>query len=243
MSGSLACDGDAPCLITGEQTAVKPVAKTADFRAVTKRKTPTPKHPPGIAILRDATGRLALFINGQRSDRGGQGQLGMLACLLDNLGRAVPYKRLVAVIGRKSDNSSTRHLLRQYMSMLRVMLLANKAPFVIATIHEVGYALCEIAENPRHTSRIRRSNGVSRLGKNVRHWRIAAGLTQTAVAKRSGMNRFYLSRLESGHRNPTLATLERLAKTLKVTPGAFFEGRREAGEERISATRNKIPTR
>jgi len=57
----------------------------------------------------------------------------------------------------------------------------------------------------------------------VRHWRIAAGLTQTAVAKRSGMNRSYLSRLESGRRNPTLATLERLAKTLKVTPGTFFE--------------------
>jgi hypothetical protein len=69
------------------------------------------------------------------------------------------------------------------MLVLRVMLLANKAPFVIATVHDVGYALCEIAENPRHTSRTRRSNGVSHLGKNVRHWRIAAGLTQTAVSK------------------------------------------------------------
>ena len=219
--------------------------KMADFRAGTKRhKTPcrisnTPAALQSCETLPEGWPCLSTAL---RSGRG-QGQLGMLACLLDNLGRAVPYKRLVAVIGRKSDNSSTRHLLRQYMSMLRVMLLANKAPFVIATIHEVGYALCEIAENPRHTSRIRRSNGVSRLGKNVRHWRIAAGLTQTAVAKRSGMNRSYLSRLESGHRNPTLATLERLAKTLKVTPGAFFEGRREAGGERISATRNKIPTR
>jgi hypothetical protein len=176
MSGSLAMlAAMRRALVAGEQPLCKRLRKWQIFRPVTKRKTPTPKHPPGIAILRDATGRLALFINGQRSDRGGQGQLGMLACLLDNLGRAVPYKRLVAVIGRKSDNSSTRHLLRQYMSMLRVMLLANKAPFVIATIHEVGYALCEIAENPRHTSRIRRSNGVSRLGKNVRHWRIAAG--------------------------------------------------------------------
>jgi DNA-binding XRE family transcriptional regulator len=104
-----------------------------------------------------------------------------------------------------------------------VLLLANKAPAVIATVHDVGYALCEIAENPRHTSRNRRSDGVSHLAKNVRHWRIAAGLTQTAVAKRSGMNRSYLSHLESGRRNPTLGTLERLAKTLKVTPGTFFE--------------------
>jgi transcriptional regulator with XRE-family HTH domain len=64
--------------------------------------------------------------------------------------------------------------------------------------------------------------GVSRLAKTVRHWRIAAGLTQTAVAKRSGMNRSYLSHLESGRRNPTLATLERLAKILNVAPGYFL---------------------
>ena len=183
---------------------------------------PNQQHPPSIAILRDANGRLALFINEQRSDRRGQGQLALLACLLDNLGRAIPYKRLLTVIGRKSDNWSTRHLLRQYMLVLREILLANKAPFVIATVQEVGYALCEIAENPRHTSRNRRSDGVSRLAKTVRHWRIAAGLTQTAVAKQSGMNRSYLSHLESGRRNPTLATLERLAKILNVAPGYFL---------------------
>jgi hypothetical protein len=130
---------------------------------------PNQQHPRGIAILRDATGRLALFVNGQRSNRGGQGQLALLACLLDNLGRAVPYRRLFTVIGRKSDNGYNRHLLRQYMLVLRVMLLANKAPFVIATVNDVGYALCEIAENPRHISRTRRSNGVSHLAKNVRH--------------------------------------------------------------------------
>jgi hypothetical protein len=42
------------------------------------------------------------------------------------------------------------------MSMLRELLLANKAPVVFATVHDIGYALCEIAENPRHTS----NNGV-----------------------------------------------------------------------------------
>ena len=200
----------------------------ADFCAETKRKTsmPNQQHPPGIAILRDATGKLALFINGQRSDRRGQGQLALLACLLDNLGRAIPYRRLFSVIGRKSDNEYSRHLLRQYMLVLRGILLANKAPFVIATVNDVGYALCEIAENPRHTSRTRRSIGVSRLGKNVRQWRIAAGLTQTAVAKQSGMNRSYLSHLESGRRNPTLATLERLAKILNVAPALKGGGKR-----------------
>ena len=200
---------------------MRTAAEMADFPPGTKRKTPMPNQ---IAILRDATGRLALFINGQRVNvRRGHVQLALLACLLDSLGRAIPHRRLFTVIGRKSHNRSTRHLLQQYMSMLRELLLANKAPFVIATVHDVGYALCEIAEHPRHHSRTGRSNGVSYLAKNVRHWRLAAGLTQTAVAKRSGMNRSYLSHLESGRRNPTLATLERLAKTFNVTPGSFFE--------------------
>ena len=113
---------------------------------------PKQQHPSSIAILQDATGRLALFINGQRSNRG-KGQLALLAILLDNLGRAIPYKRLFTVIARKADSPYNRHLLRQYMLVLREILLANKAPFVIATVHDVGYALCEIAENPRHTSR------------------------------------------------------------------------------------------
>jgi DNA-binding winged helix-turn-helix (wHTH) protein len=180
---------------------------------------PNQQYPSGTAILREASGRLVLFINGQRVNvRRGQAQLALLACLLDNLGRAVPHRRLFTVIGRKSANWSSRHLLRQYVSMLRELLLANKAPVVIATVHDVGYALCEIAEDPRHTS----NNGVSRLAKSVRHWRIAAGLTQTAVAKQSGMNRSYLSRLESGRRKPTLAMLQRLAKILNVAPRYFL---------------------
>jgi hypothetical protein len=49
---------------------VQMAAKIVDFRAGTRRKTlmPNQQHPPSIAILRDATGRLALFINGPRSD-------------------------------------------------------------------------------------------------------------------------------------------------------------------------------
>ena len=206
---------EAPRLVAGEQ----PGQAAAKMAVGTKRKAPMPKqqHPSSIAILQDATGRLALFVNGQRSDRGGKGQLAVMACLLDNLGRAIPYKWLFTIIGRKSDNEYSRHLLRQYMLVLREILLANKAPFVIATVHDVGYALCEIAENPRHTSRSRRGNGVSRLGKNVRQWRIAAGLTQTAVAKQSGMNRSYLSHLESGRREwPLRSICRRAGPTIRL---------------------------
>ena len=132
------------CLIAGEQPLCKWLRKwqISELGRSAKLLCRNQQHPPGIAILREATGRLALFINGQRVIvRRGQVQLSLLACLLDNLGRAVPYKRLFTVIGRKSDNWSSRHLLRQNMSTLREMLLANKAPVVIATVHDAGYAL------------------------------------------------------------------------------------------------------
>jgi hypothetical protein len=70
--------------------AVQTAAEMADFRAGTKRETPIPnqQHFPGIAILREASGGLALFINGQGVNvRLGQVQLALSACLLDSLGR------------------------------------------------------------------------------------------------------------------------------------------------------------
>jgi hypothetical protein len=102
-------------------------------------------HLPSIAIQRKANGRLVPLINGRQWN-----QLQAVAeCLLDNLGRGVPYERLLKVIGRKSDDLSSRHLLRQYMSTLREMLLADNSPYFVAVIKEVGHALCEIAKNPR----------------------------------------------------------------------------------------------
>ena len=101
-------------LASGEQPLCKRLRKWLVSAGGTRRiKAPMPnqQRPPSIAILQDATGRLALFINGQRSIRRGKGQLALLACLLDNLGRAIPYKRLFTVIGRKSDNEYSRHLL------------------------------------------------------------------------------------------------------------------------------------
>jgi DNA-binding XRE family transcriptional regulator len=98
------------------------------------------------------------------------------------------------------------------------MPLASNSPYHIAVIHEVGYCLCELAKNPRHTVSVRKDDGASEMGKNIRHLRIAAGLTQTALAKRAGLDRTHLSRLERGRLTPTLATLQRLAKTLQVTP-------------------------
>lgn len=97
-----------------------------------------------ITIVRGKNGRTTLFI-GRRPVKMRRKPLVLLACLLDDQGRVIPYKRLQALIGHMSDNEATRHLLRQHMSALREILLAHKAPYAIAVVKDVGYALCEIA--------------------------------------------------------------------------------------------------
>jgi DNA-binding XRE family transcriptional regulator len=177
--------------------------------------------PPGLEILRAATGELILLING-RHVLGNQTMLALLARLFDNLGTVIPYEQLCLSIGHKSANSAATHVLRQYIARLRDQLIATKAPYVITVAGEVGYALCKIAEEPRRIS-TSRSATLPELGRNLRRVRTAAGLTQTALAKRSGTDRSYVSGLEAGQRNPTALTLQRLAKVLGVTPIAFFQ--------------------
>jgi DNA-binding XRE family transcriptional regulator len=82
------------------------------------------------------------------------------------------------------------------------MLLASNSPYHIAVIKEAGYCLCELAKNPRRTASVPKDDGALEMGKNVQRVRFAAGLTQTALAERAGMNRTHLCRLEGGRRCP-----------------------------------------
>jgi ribosome-binding protein aMBF1 (putative translation factor) len=100
------------------------------------------------------------------------------------------------------------------------VLIANKAPYVITVAREVGYGLCKMAGEPRRISTSR--SALPQLGRNLQRVRTAAGLTQTVLAKRSGIHRSYVSDLEAGQRNPTAVALQRLAQVLGVTPVAFF---------------------
>jgi transcriptional regulator with XRE-family HTH domain len=54
------------------------------------------------------------------------------------------------------------------------------------------------------------------VGSNFARIRRERGLTQGQVAERSGFSRQYLSELERGRRNPTIATLFELAQAMGV---------------------------
>jgi transcriptional regulator with XRE-family HTH domain len=61
------------------------------------------------------------------------------------------------------------------------------------------------------------------VGRNVKRIRLAAGLTQAALAERMGVDRAYVSGLELGQRNPTIVTLWHITKALGVGLQAFFD--------------------
>ena len=55
------------------------------------------------------------------------------------------------------------------------------------------------------------------VGENTARIRKERGLTQEALAEKSGLSQQYISGLESGQRNPTIVTLYELANALEVS--------------------------
>jgi transcriptional regulator with XRE-family HTH domain len=67
------------------------------------------------------------------------------------------------------------------------------------------------------------------VARNIRRLRVAKGLSQEVLAVDAEIDRTYVSRLERGLENPTVAVLERLAKALSSNIEEFFRTPR-AGE-------------
>jgi transcriptional regulator with XRE-family HTH domain len=61
-----------------------------------------------------------------------------------------------------------------------------------------------------------------RFGLNVKNARKAAGHSQEAFADLAGIARSYMSDIERGARNPTLAMVERIALALDVEPASLL---------------------
>lgn len=61
-----------------------------------------------------------------------------------------------------------------------------------------------------------------KFGQNVRYWRKQRGLSQEEFADRAHLHPTYVSGIESGHRNPTIKVMERIAAALDVEPAALL---------------------
>jgi transcriptional regulator with XRE-family HTH domain len=60
------------------------------------------------------------------------------------------------------------------------------------------------------------------VGRNLRAYRVAKGLSQEAFADVVGVHRTYMGGLERGERNLTLKSVEKIAAKLDVDPLALL---------------------
>lgn len=61
-----------------------------------------------------------------------------------------------------------------------------------------------------------------KVGNRIRVLRGKLGISQEELSFRSGVHRTYIASLEVGKRNISIATLEKIIKTLEVSFSEFF---------------------
>lgn len=61
------------------------------------------------------------------------------------------------------------------------------------------------------------------FGKVLRELRVANNISQEKLAEYCDLDRTYISLLERGLRQPTITTIFKLAKALKISPSALIE--------------------
>ncbi|MDO8728697.1 MAG: helix-turn-helix transcriptional regulator [bacterium] len=60
------------------------------------------------------------------------------------------------------------------------------------------------------------SNEAQKLGRNLKRIRTEKGISQGDIVRSLGMDRAFVSNIENGKTNPTLATIAKIAKALGV---------------------------
>ena len=67
------------------------------------------------------------------------------------------------------------------------------------------------------------SNEIIKFGKKLKEVRFMKGLSQGDVARILGVHRTYISGLERGVRNPSLLTVQKVAKALGIKSKELIE--------------------
>src|SRR5262249_31716693 len=75
------------------------------------------------------------------------------------------------------------------------------------------------------------------FGAEVKRRRVESGISQERLAELSDLHRTYISAVESGKRNLTLESIQRLAKALGASVGSFFSNV-EAAAVSMGETKN-----
>ncbi|MBC3898719.1 helix-turn-helix domain-containing protein [Acetobacterium malicum] len=61
------------------------------------------------------------------------------------------------------------------------------------------------------------------LGKRIRSYRIQLGYSQERLAEKSSCHPTYIGQIERGEKNPTIESIEKIAKALGISLSQLFE--------------------
>lgn len=79
------------------------------------------------------------------------------------------------------------------------------------------------------------------IGERLRELREAKQLSQGDIEKRTGLLRFYLSRVENGHSVPAIETLEKMARALELPMyQLFYEGEESPEGSKLSGANGDL---
>lgn len=62
------------------------------------------------------------------------------------------------------------------------------------------------------------------FGQNVLRYRLARDMTQKGLAVRAGLHRSYIADIERGERNPSIVSIARISKALKISISVLSKG-------------------
>jgi len=66
-------------------------------------------------------------------------------------------------------------------------------------------------------------NESEKLGKNLKRIRTAKGISQGEISRKLEVDKSFVSNIENGKTNPTLATITKLAKAIGVSVGELMK--------------------
>lgn len=66
-------------------------------------------------------------------------------------------------------------------------------------------------------------NEAEKLGKNLKRIRTAKGISQGEISRKLEVDKSFVSNIENGKTNPTLATITKIAKAIGVSVGELMK--------------------
>jgi len=90
------------------------------------------------------------------------------------------------------------------------MMLVNRRSFLPVCYPKMGL------DRLRRCAKLYVSMIQHTIAETIKHWRQVQGLSQRALAEKTGLSFVHIARLELAQGNPTIGTLERVADALEI---------------------------